>query len=52
MAKNKQVYTLQIDAELGNLQSKLTSVKSLLAGVLGSENAPKGLDKTLVKIEG
>jgi hypothetical protein len=30
----------------------LTSVKSLLAGVLGSENAPKGLDKTLVKIEG
>lgn len=52
MAKNKQTYTLQIDAELGNLESKLSSVKSLLSGVLSSAKAPKGLDKSLEKIEG
>ena len=52
MAKNKTTYTLQIDAELGNLESKLSSVKGLLAGVLGSANAPKGLEKTIEKIEG
>ena len=52
MAKNKQTYTLQIDAELGNLESKLSSVKSLLSGVLSSASAPKGLDKSLEKIEG
>ena len=52
MAKNKQTYTLQIDAELGNLESKLTSVKSLLSGVLSSANVPKGLDKSLEKLEG
>ena len=50
MAKNRQTYTLQIDAELGNLESKLASVKSLLSGVLSSANAPKGLDKSLGKL--
>ena len=52
MAKNKTTYTLQIDAELGNLESKLSSVKGLLSGVLSSANAPKGLEKTIEKIEG
>ena len=52
MAKNKQTYTLQIDAELGNLESKLASVRSLLSGVLNSANAPKGLDKSLGRLEG
>lgn len=52
MAKNKTTYTLQIDAELGNLESKISSVKGLLSGVLGSANAPKGLEKTIEKIEG
>ena len=52
MAKNKQTYTLQIDAEIGNLENKLNSVKGLLSGVLGSANAPKGLEKAFEKIEG
>lgn len=52
MGKNKQTYTLQIDAEIGNLESKLASVKSQLSSVLNSANVPKGLDKTFEKIEG
>ena len=50
MAKNKQTYTLEIDADLRNLQGKLNSVKTLLANVLNSANAPKGLDKSLEKV--
>ena len=52
MAKNKTTYTLEIDAELGSLEHKLATVKELLSGVLGSDKAPKGLEKAFEKIEG
>ena len=52
MAKNKTTYTLEIDAELGSLEHKLATVKGLLSGVLGSDKAPKGLEKAFEKIEG
>ena len=52
MAKNKQTYMLQIDAEISSLENKLSSVKNLLSNVLNSTNPPKGLDKSLEKIEG
>ena len=51
MANNKTVYTLQIDAELGNLEKKLGSIKGLMSNVLSSNSMPKGLDKTFEKIE-
>jgi hypothetical protein len=52
MAKSKTTYTLEIDAELGSLERKLSNVKGLLSGVLSSDNAPKGLEKAFEKIEG
>ena len=52
MAKNKTTYTLEIDAELGNLENKLNGVKKAMSGVLGSANAPKGLEKSFEKVEG
>lgn len=52
MANNKTTYTLEINAELGNLEKKLGSVKQLVSGVIGSANAPKGLEKAFEKVEG
>jgi hypothetical protein len=52
MGKNKTTYVLEIDAELGSLEQKLATVKKSLSGVLGSANAPKGLEKTFEKVEG
>lgn len=51
MANNKTTYTLEINAELGDLERKLGSVKNLVSGVLGSTNAPKGLEKSFEKVE-
>ena len=50
MANNKTTYVLQFDAELGALEKKLNSVKGLMSGVLGSTQAPKGLDKSFEKL--
>ena len=50
MANNKTTYVLQFDAELGALEKKLNSVKGLMSGVLGSAQAPKGLDKSFEKL--
>ena len=52
MANKKISYTLEIDAEIKSLESKLNSVKNSMSGVLNSANAPKGLDKTFDKVEG
>jgi hypothetical protein len=51
MAKNKASYTLEIDADLKGLESKLATAKKALSGVLNSSEAPRGLDKTLIKVE-
>lgn len=50
MANNKTTYVLQFDAELGALEKKLNSVKGLMSGILGSAQAPKGLDKSFEKL--
>ena len=50
MAKN-QTYTIQIDAELGDLQGKITKAKQALDGLIKSGNAPKGLVTNFEKIE-
>ena len=50
MAKN-QTYTIQIDAELGGLQEKITRAKQALDGLIKSGNAPKGLITNFEKIE-
>ena len=49
---NKTTYVLEIDAEISSLENKLKSMKGLMAGVLGSAQAPKGLEKSFEKIEG
>ena len=51
MSKNKATYTLQIDAEVKNLEQKLGSIKGLLSNVFGSGQAPKGLEKNFEKVE-
>jgi hypothetical protein len=50
MAKNQSTYTLQIDAELGNLQSIVADAKKKLEGLMASPNAPKGIEKAFEKI--
>lgn len=50
MAKNQSTYTLQIDAQLGNLQSTLNEAKKSLSSLMSSDGAPKGLEKTFEKI--
>ena len=50
MANNRTKYTLEIDADLGQLDSKLNTMKSKLASVLSSGQAPKGLEKSFEQI--
>ena len=49
---NKVTKILEIDADISSLENKLKSMKDLMAGVLGSTQAPKGLEKSFEKIEG
>ena len=51
MAKNEQVYTIKLDAELQDLQSKLAKARQSLDGLFKSGNAPKGLASNFEKIE-
>ena len=49
---NKVTQVLEIDANISSLENKLKSMKGLLSGVLGSAQAPKGLEKSFEKIGG
>ena len=49
---NKVTKILEIDADISSLENKLKSMKEIMAGVLGSTQAPKGLEKSFEKIEG
>jgi DNA repair exonuclease SbcCD ATPase subunit len=51
MANKKITYQLEIDAEIDSLQKKLNTAKNLMANVLNSGQAPKGLEKSFEKIE-
>ena len=51
MGNNKATYTLQIDTEISGLEKKLGTVKDLMSNVLGSAQAPKGMEKTFEKVE-
>jgi hypothetical protein len=51
MANKKVTYTLELDAEISSLESKLKGAKSALDGVLKSSGAPAGLKKSLESLE-
>jgi hypothetical protein len=49
MANNKTTYTLEIDAEIGNLKRELENAKKAFASLDGS-NYAKGFDKKISSI--
>ena len=47
---DRNMLTLKIDAELGNLQKTLNEAKNSLSAFMKSGEAPKGLEKAFEKI--
>ena len=51
MANKKISYTLELDAEIGDLESKIAKAKTALSGIMGSGAAPKELQTLLDKLD-
>ena len=52
MANKKITYTLELDAEIKDLESKLNKTKSSLDSIFKSGQAPAGLEKAFERLEG